>query len=219
MNTIRAIILDFDGIVAESNDGKDKAFAELFSLYPDYEKQMADYHNAWFSSSRMNKFRHYVFEFMERPGDEDSVLLMAERFSDLVMKRVISCPDVPGAREFLEEFSCNLPLYISSATPQDELREIAQCRKIESYFTEIYGNPPTEKQEAVYQVLDREKSAPEEIVFIGDSMSDLIVAQETGVRFVARNSGLIFHDENIVRYNDMFEIATVVRNWIAGYSL
>ena len=216
MCDIRAIILDFDGVLAESNAEKDEAFKELFSLYPDYEQQMMAYHQAWFSTSRMDKFRHYVFELMKRPGDMNRVILMAEEFSNFVMKRIISCPDVPGAREFLAEFSDILSLYISSATPQEELREIVRCRGIETYFAEIYGDPPVKKKEAVYSILKRESAHLDEILFIGDSISDYLVAQETGVRFIGRHSGLPFHDVDIDLCEDLFDVADTVRNLIGN---
>ena len=155
MNNIRAIILDFDGVIAESNDEKSIAFKELFSLYPEYEKQMMEYHNAWFSSSRMDKFSHFVHELMDRSGDTELVKTMADQFSALVMKRVVSCPEVPGAMEFLIEFSEYLPLYISSATPQDELREIVRRRNMASYLTDVYGDPPVKKREAIRSVLEK----------------------------------------------------------------
>ena len=208
---IRTLILDFDGVLVESKEEKTAAFKELFSFYPEYEQQMLDYHYQFFSTSRMEKFRFFVFELMKRPGDSDRVTLMAEKFSNLVMKRVVSCPEVPGAKEFLKEFSQQFPCYVSSATPQEELRDIIRCREFEPYFKDIYGDPPIRKKRAIQTILERENVSPEESLFIGDAMSDFLVAREMGVKFIGRNSGLPFHGVDIELYNDMFDIAEVIR--------
>lgn len=211
MANIQALILDFDGVLIESNQVKTDAFKELFSLYPEYEEAMLAYHLRCFSTSRMDKFRYFVYELMERPGDENLISDIAEKFSNLVMKRVVSCPEVPGASEFLSEFSQRVPLYISSATPQEELRNIIRYRGFETYFRDIYGDPPVRKIEAIQTVIKRERIDPQEVLFIGDSLSDLNAAWDTSVRFVGRNSGLPFPDGDIKLYKDMFEIAEVIR--------
>ena len=211
---IRVIIFDFDGVLVESNDEKTEAFKELFSLYPEHERAMLDYHIRWFSTSRMDKFRYYVYEMMARPGDENCVADMAEKFSSLVVKRVISCPEVPGASELLKEFSYRIPLYISSATPQDELQNIVRRRGFDSYFKAVYGCPPIPKKEAIESVLLRESALPQEVMFIGDSISDYHFANETGIRFMGRDSGLSFPIVDIRLYRDLFEIADVIREKI-----
>ena len=208
---IRAIVLDFDGVLVESNQVKTEAFKELFSLYPKYEEAMLAYHFRWFSTSRMDKFRHFVYELMGRPGDGNGILDMAKQFSNLVMKRVISCQEVPGASEFLSEFSQRLPLYISSATPQEELLNIIRYRRFETYFRDIYGDPPIRKKEAIQTVIKKEGADPQEVLFIGDSLSDLNAARDAGVRFIGRDSGLPFPDGDIELYKDMFHIAEAIR--------
>ena len=216
MPYIRAIILDFDGVLAESNEEKTGAFRDLFALYPEYQQAMMDYHLARFSTSRMAKFEHYVYKLMDRPGDVESVQEMAKQFSNFVMHRVAVCPDVPGVREFLKEFSGRLPLYVSSATPQSELQEIVRLRGIDPYFVHVFGDPPIQKREAVGWILDTEKLPSSEVVFIGDSPSDFMVAKDCGLSFFGRDSGIPFDHVEIELYRDFYEIADIVRPRIKG---
>jgi phosphoglycolate phosphatase-like HAD superfamily hydrolase len=208
---IRAIILDFDGVLVESQEAKLSAFENLFGIYPAYQNAMMDYHLANYSSSRMMKFEYYVYDLMQRPGDSRAVQAMADQFSEFVVQRVIACPEVPGAREFLDEFSHQVPLYVSSVTPESELRSIIHTRGIESFFVEVFGDPPWQKPDAIRSVLKRERLLPSEIIFVGDCASDYRTAVETGVEFVARNSGLPFNGVGLKRYNDLYEIANVIR--------
>lgn len=216
MTVIRAIILDFDGVLAESNEEKLRAFEDLFALYPPYRDAMMDYHLDNYSWPRMSKFEHYVYELVGQPGNVEMVQTMACQFSEFVVRRVVACPDVPGTREFLTEFSQQVPLYISSVTPQGELREIARARGIDSFFVEIFGDPPCPKPDAIRAVLAREKLSPSEVLFVGDSASDYRAARGAGLEFIGRDSGLPFDDAEITLYHDLYEIADVVRQRLRG---
>ena len=216
MSTIRAIILDFDGVLVESNEAKTRAFKDLFALYPAYRDAMMDYHLANYSRPRMMKFEHYVYELMGRPGDAEMVQTVARQFSEFVVRRVVACPDVPGAWAFLEGFSGHVPLYISSVTPQDELRRIVHARGIGSFFVEVFGDPPYTKQDAIRAVLTREKLLPSEVIFVGDSASDYRAAVDAGLEFVGRDSGLPFDGIEIELHRDLYEIADVVRQRLKG---
>ena len=211
MTKIRAIIMDFDGVLAESNKAKLSAFEDMFALYPAYRDAMMDYHLANYSIPRMAKFEHYVYDLMQRRGDVNAVKKMADQFSGLVVHRVIACPDVPGMREFLDEFSHQVSLYISSVTPEFELKSIIHAREIESFFVEVFGDPPWQKPDAIRAILEREKLLPSEIIFVGDSAADYRTAMEAEVEFVGRDSGLPFNGIEVKLYRDLYEIADVIR--------
>lgn len=198
-------------MIVESNDIKTQAYERLFSLYPVYAEEMMAFHLANQSRSRMMKFRHYVFELMQKPGDEKSVNEMARRYSGLVKKEVIDAPDVPGAKRFLNQFFTKVPLYLSSATPQGELVEILTARSIDRFFKDVFGDPPCAKSDAVQRVLKREKLLPGEVVFIGDSVTDLQVATSAGLTFIGRDSGLSFGRNDIEVYSDLGAIADVLQ--------
>jgi len=211
MSAIRAIILDFDGVLVESNEEKTKAFEDLFALYPAHREAMMEYHLANYSCPRMMKFEHFVHELMGRSGDVEMIQTMERQFSEFVVRRVRACPDVPGAREFLKEFSRQLPLYISSVTPQDELREIVRARGIASFFVDVFGDPPFKKSDVIRAVLEREKLLSSEVIFVGDSASDYRAAVEAGLEFVGRDSGLPFDGGEVELHGDLHEIARLVR--------
>lgn len=211
MKRTGVIILDFDGVLAESNQAKSRAFEDFFALYPAYHDAMLAYHLENYATSRMGKFEYYVHELMGRPGDDELVNTMADQFSGIAKQLVIAAPDVPGAREFLQEFSQRTPLYVSSVTPQDELREIVKARGIASFLKEVFGNPPINKVDAIHTILARESLVPAQAVFIGDSLSDYQAAAQTGLEFIGRDSGFGFEEAQILLYENLFFIADVLR--------
>lgn len=213
---IRAVILDFDGVIVESNQEKTRAFGDLFDRYPTYRDAMMAYHMAHYSTPRMAKFEHFVYTLMGRPEDAAGVAAMAQQFSTLVKDRVVSCPEVRGARDFLEEYSVQVPLYLASVTPLEELTEILRLRGLTRYFTEVFGDPPFRKKEAIQRVLAAGRLRPSETMFVGDAVSDYAVSEECGLEFIGRNSGLPFDGIDIILCRDLKEIADRIRPRIGG---
>ncbi len=211
---VRAIILDFDGVLVESNAEKMQAFEDLFALHPAFGDAMRAFHLANYSRPRMMKFTHYVYQLMDRPGDENAVREMAREFSRIVTARVIACREVPGAADFLKEFSRKIPLYVSSTTPQEELMHIIAARGMEPYFRDVFGDPPVKKADAIREILQREQLSPAEVVFVGDALSDYRVATEAELTFLGRNSGLPFDGLKLRLYEDLYEIGDLLRTWI-----
>ena len=210
---IRLIVLDFDGVIAESNGAKDEAFHELFGEYPEHEASMLAFHEENFSSPRMVKFRHYAQNLMEG-GDEDAVARMATRFSELVVDRVVATELVPGARDFLDRWSQRVPLYVASVTPQDELRVIVQRKGLSRYFAGVFGNPPLEKSDAIRRAFEAEKVDPVHTLLVGDAPSDSAAAQTAGVGFVGRVSEKGFGELEVVAAPDLFGVAEILEQWM-----
>ena len=203
---IKVIILDFDGVVVESNDIKHQAFSEMFKEYPEHYEQIMNYHRAHNHVNRYEKFRHIIENILEKEYTQQDIDEMAIRFAELTRNKIINCPFVEGADEFIQHFYSNqYPLYIASATPLDELKRILKDRKLLQYFKGIYG-APTPKKEMLANVAQKEKISPDEVLFIGDSFEDYQVATETGVSFIARISDYDFSDIDVASFKTMSEM-------------
>ena len=211
MSEIRAAILDFDGVLAESNAEKDMAFEELFAHYPEHSAGMRTYHLQNHAEPRRVKFDYYVEHLMQRGHDREMIDRMGVEFSRLVVGRVIRCPEVPGTSAFLQEFSQLIPLYISSVTPHEELGEIITERKITPHIKQAFGNPPYPKLEVVRRILALENLDPCEVVFVGDSESDYQVALQAKLVFLGRDSGQPFSNADLSLSCDLNEVADRLR--------
>ena len=86
----RAIILDFDGVVLESNDAKTAAFAELAAQYPVEGPQLMAFHLANQSLPRRYKLRHFA-DVLGRPGDAGLISELEAALSGLIVRRVLTC--------------------------------------------------------------------------------------------------------------------------------
>lgn len=176
----RAVVLDFDGVVLESNEIKTEAFGLLFPACADDAVRI---HLEDQGVSRYEKFRRIYREVLGRPLDEAEVERLDRRFSGLVRERVLACAFVPGAERFLAERHARCLLFVASATPQAELREIVAARGLRRYFRGVYGSPAA-KREILAGILAAEALAPGEAVFVGDAAADRESAGAAGVPFV-----------------------------------
>lgn len=185
---IGLVIFDFDGIVLESADIKTEAFPELFAEYPEHQAAIRAYHLAHQGISRFRKFEWIYAECLRQPLDAATSQALGERFSALVMDRILAAPFVPGARELLDLLQARaMPMAIVSGTPQDELDDITARLGLRHYFGTIVGSP-TEKPAAVRALLERHGLQPQQAVFLGDGLSDHKAAVATGVHFVGRRT-------------------------------
>lgn len=201
----KVIILDFDGVLVESDNIKHEAFAEIFKNYPDHYESIMKYHFEHNHTPRQAKFKHFFENVLRRPCTDQDIEKMVLLFSKLTREKIIQCPYVNGAVEFLEYFYKRNPLFVASATPIDELNIIIQARGLSSYFKGVYG-APVKKTEMFKDIIKREKLIPDELLFIGDSREDLDVAGKAGINFIARISKNCFDGNDIVKFGNLEEI-------------
>jgi HAD superfamily hydrolase (TIGR01509 family) len=179
----RAVVLDFDGVVLQSDEIKTWAFGELFADRPEIVEAVIALHERYGGISRYRKFEMIYDELLHEPLTDAQSAALGQEYSRLVLDEVLRCPMVDGAREFLEANPAERPVYVASGSPHDELLFTIDQRGLAPFFTAAYGSPH-EKPEVIRAVLDRHQLTPDEVVFVGDAWSDLQAARATGVRFV-----------------------------------
>lgn len=182
---LRLIIFDFDGVIAESISMKAEAFRETFSFVPEHQDAIVQYHLDNGGMSRFVKFRHIYKEMLHEELTHEQEEWLGDRYAGIIREKMFTIPLVPGAFELLNELKGNIPLFVVSATPEGEMHEIADRRRLSDYFIRIYGSPRS-KADCIREILTATGVSPEETLFIGDAPQDWQAATDTGVRFIAR---------------------------------
>jgi phosphoglycolate phosphatase-like HAD superfamily hydrolase len=206
VSSLRVLILDFDGVLIESNAVKTQAFQHVFARFPEHAEAMIAFHHDHVSLSRFAKFEH-LLALMGRADDAALMVDIAADFSRRVIEGMMTVPLVQGAETFLHKVMPRLPLYLASVTPAEELDLILAQRGLAHWFRDVYGCPPWTKPEAIREVLTREGVNPGNALLIGDSAGDQRAAQITGVDFLARDSGLSFDAPAPLCFADLNEIS------------
>jgi len=196
---LRAVVFDFDGIILESVDVKTRAFVALFADWPQHADEIRRLHLDNAGMPRYEKFERIHRDILGLPLDEEESARLGREFGALIRAEMLSCDFVAGAPELLERLAASYPLYVASATPEGEMREIVRERGLDRFFTEVYGSPAS-KAEILSRILSENDLEPGEIVFVGDALSDYSAARKVGAAFVARvppGGEIVFPDDGV----------------------
>ncbi len=181
----RALVFDFDGVLVESLDIKTRAFGELFRQRPEWVDAIVRLHRENPGMSRYEKFRRIYRDMFREPLTDARMAELDRAFSALVLEAVTRCPAVPGLMEFLRGQGGRRPLFVASATPEEEIRAIVRARGLAPYFTAVHGSPRS-KREILAAILLEHGLAPGEVVFVGDALADHEAASALRIAFVGR---------------------------------
>jgi HAD superfamily hydrolase (TIGR01549 family) len=180
-----AVIFDFDGVILESVDLKARAFRQLFQDYPEHVDDIVRLHLEQGGLSRYEKFRRIFADYLRLPLSAERMARLDQEYRALVLAEMLTCPYVPGAREFIERHAVEVPLFIASGTPETELREIATLRGLSPYFAGVYGSPRP-KVTLLRHIAARVAARPNRLVFVGDSLPDYEAAVRVGIPLIGR---------------------------------
>ena len=183
--TIKIIVFDFDGTLVDSNRLKHDAFSEVFP---------ADEHHARTVQrvlSEMNEQSRFVIleEILQRLGLKKGAGLrtrvkeLAGRYNEIVINGAKNCPEMPAAETTLKSLSQRYRLYLSSMTPDKELKEIVGVRNGSGYFEDIYGYPH-QKPVTIQHIMKGQNAKPGQVVVVGDGNSDRQSAEVNACFFV-----------------------------------
>ena len=175
-------IFDFDGIVKESVELKSKAYCELFSKYESAIPLIKNHHLENGGVSRYIKIPLYL-RFCKLEQSPELVKLYLIRFSNLVKNLVIDSDWVPGILDFLNTIQDKEKIYIVSATPETEMRQIIKNISLDIPLLNIYGSPNS-KIKNIQKFFKKEFK--KEYIFFGDSLSDSSAAYEYKIDFAYR---------------------------------
>lgn len=185
---VKAIIFDFDGVICDSVDVKTLAFAEMYAGFGnEIENKVIQYHLEHGGISRYEKFRFFHSEFLGIELNDPELNAMGEQFSSIAFQKVINSPFIKGAGEFIRTNSKKYLQFICTGTPENEIKTILAKKEMKQFFNEVYGSPQTKKV-IIKNILQKYELLPEEIVFIGDAMTDFNAASGTNIRFIGVKS-------------------------------
>ncbi len=196
------IFIDFDGVIKDSVNIKGLAFKELFEEYgTTASERIYDHHLSHGGISRYEKMPIYL-DIVNEPVNQKNIEKFLNKFSKSVFKKVINSNWIPGAKVFLDKNYKNCNLILISATPQDEIEQILKSLNIHHFFNEVYGSPNT-KTKVIKSIKTHNYLSDEEILVIGDTITDMEAAKSNFLDFLLIDfNGSFSH--NIVNFKKNF---------------
>jgi phosphoglycolate phosphatase-like HAD superfamily hydrolase len=211
---IKAIFYDFDGVIKESTDIKSKAFYDLYIEFgEDIAQQVEQYHIEHGGVSRFEKIRYWHKTHLGINITDNELQLWAQKFSDLVLKKVVESPYVKGALNTIQKLGDEYQQYIITGTPQNEIEQICIQLEITSLFKQICGSP-TNKIKWCSQLIPEIGLSNKEIVFIGDATTDYDAAIHHNLHFVLREheeNEALFANKSVIKIKDLLSLESVIK--------
>lgn len=182
---ITNIFFDFDGVIKDSVEVKSECFIELFKNEDkSFQDRIRAYHLNNGGISRYNKLRLWL-SWLELDVTDDLVEIYADRFSRLVLDKVVCSSYVPGALEILR--SNKVSKYLVTGTPTLEMKQILNRLNLEDVFKIVRGSEWS-KVSSVEYILKKHNLQKEDCIFIGDALTDLNAARSQNIRFYLRRT-------------------------------
>ena len=189
MSIIKNILWDFDGVILDSMKVRDWGFQEIFKGFSnDKVDLLLSFHRNNGGLSRYVKIRYFFEEILQQSISEETVIIYASKFSNLMRKELINTENL--IKESLNFIVNNHRLYnfhIVSGSDQEELRFLCKSLEIEHYFLSIHGSP-TSKNDLVKNLLQNNTYEKKETCLIGDSINDFDAAKKNKISFIAFNN-------------------------------
>jgi phosphoglycolate phosphatase-like HAD superfamily hydrolase len=184
-NARKVLAFDFDGVILESVAIKDQAVFVLFqNATLEERRRVLELHRKTPGINRRDRITLLLTEGLGREAPQEVVGALLDRFAKLVWHGLMSCTEVRGIRDFLKTMA-DIPCYVVSASPEEELLVVAEQRNLSRYFVDLLGTPPP-KSELLRLIMTREGVPAESILFIGDKISDFKAARNVGTHFIGR---------------------------------
>lgn len=182
VSSYKSFLLDCDGVILNSNFIKTEAY---FSLANEFGRKSAEqfvtFHRENGGVSRFAKLRKLLDEHLGEEANDKLLAQYVEKFGTLVKEKLMICNETPGLRQFLQKVRQIADVYVVSASPETELKEVFYRRELDRLFDGIYGSPRT-KQEIVADLM--KQGINQDILYVGDSRLDYEVAKKNGLDFI-----------------------------------
>lgn len=184
----KGIIYDFDGVICDSVNIKTLAFSKMYEIYGnDIVNKVVDYHHKNGGISRIKKIEYFHKYFLNVNLTVSEINELANEFSDLVIGSVIKSNYIEGAYDFIKGNKEKYLQFICTGTPKEEIDIILKERNISHFFNDVFGSPIS-KKEIILSIIGKYNLNRNDLVFIGDSLTDYNAANEVGLDFIGIKS-------------------------------
>ena len=185
LDRFKTVIFDFDGVILDSATLKTAAFAETYRCEePDKLAEVVAYQQLHGGIGRRQKFEYFEREIFGRPGDEETVNRLCDRFGQIIEESMFSCAFIPGAEALLAHLKDMVSMHVVSGMPEDDLKIVIERRGLSQYFRTVSGSPQS-KHVAFLAIMQMENAEASECLAVGDSLTEFHAARKIGIPFLA----------------------------------
>lgn len=189
----RALVFDWDGTLLNSADYKRKNFIQLFSEEGGEPEKVKSLHEQFTGLPRYELFSRVYGALFHRPMGDQDFLNLSKRYTE---KNLLSGKEAslfPEVTQVLKNLKARYFLFVSSASPQEELSRMVETTEIPSFMKEVLGSKLGFSKGPGHfsHILQKYSFEKIHLLFVGNDDQDGQIASENAIEFkkVDRESG------------------------------
>lgn len=201
----KLILFDFDGVLNDSVAVKTEAFLRIYRKKVSAEQlqSIKNHHLENGGVNRAIKFKYFEETLLKRKLSEERLEKLLSDFEKNVSEGFKGDTLFQGVRDCLEKLkSLSLKSYIVSGAPEKEIREILDRDSLCEFFEAIYDGSGS-KENHIERILKAEGKKSEEVLFLGDSLTDYNAAVTCKIDFIAINPSFPTQKFEKSRFNNI----------------
>jgi len=191
--TTKAILFDIDGTLVDSNyfhiDAWQRAFADNGHEV-----------DAWKIHRAIGKDSSKLMEVLIGDAADEIGEAASEAHSTFYAAMSDRLRPFDGARELIAELARRkITVVLATSAPEDELKTLRAVLDVDDHLTDVTSSEDVETAkpdpDIVKVALERAGEAPDDTVFVGDTIWDVQAAGRAGVRTIGVRSGGVSEEE------------------------
>jgi HAD superfamily hydrolase (TIGR01509 family) len=188
--TVKGVILDIDGTLADSNDAHAQAWVEAFASYG-YQVAF-DKIRPLIGMGGDKIIPMLVPGLDENEGDGKAI---SKKRKELILERFISTiSPTPGARQLILQIQqAGLQIAVASSATSEELSRLFKAAEVDDLLDEktmsVDADASKPSPDIIEAALNKLKIPPHQAVMIGDTPYDIEAAKKSGVGTIAVRCG------------------------------
>lgn len=205
------LCFDFDGTIVDTAEIKFQSFLEVFSFLS--KDKLIKAKKILFQNQglpRKQKFEKIFTEVLNKDITKENISELSSKLDSCIKSREKGKINLLGdIKKFLKKYNGQILFFITSAAPKNEI--ICKLKKTDilKYFEKVSGSEIS-KETFLREIKKIYLPSSKNIYMIGDNLSDLNAAKNSGVKFIGYGNNKEMNKSANISISNYFQLVEIL---------